>query len=735
MRFNTNTVALLGAAILAGASAESVSDDFYPESRYFSWILTSADEKTAAQTLGYDQTKWDQPGSAAIEQKSFDGLSADEQAAAAVFGFNEERWDCHVNHYGDYTWSELQDEGVQEHFTVLGWTHLSWRGDGVDPPNSEIKNWSDLTDQQKGAAKKICYFQETWDEVNLNDWDCMRNHYDDYSWDELAEWGVQPLFETLGWTHESWRGDNTDAPESEGKSWSQLSKVEQKAAGQLCFNRKIWDGPRYPAVRFKLWDNLDSTYKSFAQTLGYTESTWQSLGTAGVEDKSFDDLTASQQTAAKGLGLTEDVWDCYINHYSGYDWSDLYAEGVQAYFSVLGYSADNWNTGPAPDVDSLPWEKLNPAQKSAARGLCYIEETWEDTKLDDWDCSVENFNSYTWEELKEIRVQSYFVLLGWDHDSWRGTTPRPESDAKDWDELTNEEQSAAMHLCFDKEEWQGPSEYFPIYRFSLWSYLEPREKNAAKALSYSKNAWNTPGVAWVESQSFEMLSKDQQDAAKTLGFTQDTWDCWQNHYTDYGWGELEQYGDVQQYYRTLGWTNELWNQSPDLKTPQAPVSEVTEWNKLTNAEREAAESLCFFEETWNTLSLEEWDCAANNYEGYDWDELADEGVQVYYKALGWTKESWEGDKASWPETEGKWWDELNQSQRLAARQICYTQVNWDTQGSSKSKKNGGGIAIGVILVTMAVCVGVAFYIRKKSGATKAPSQLTEMVANEEAVQV
>mmetsp|Transcript_3976 Transcript_3976/g.5811 ORF Transcript_3976/g.5811 Transcript_3976/m.5811 type:complete len:88 (+) Transcript_3976:449-712(+) len=77
---------------------------------------------------------------------------------------------------------------------------------------------------------------------------------------------------------------------------------------------------------------------------------------------------------------------------------------------VLGWDSSNWNGGSAPNSEITVWEDLSIAQKTAAKELCYIEESWNEISLGDWDCAKDNFMDRSWDELKTKGVQS--KLLG-----------------------------------------------------------------------------------------------------------------------------------------------------------------------------------------------------------------------------------------------------------------------------------------------------------------------------------
>mmetsp|Transcript_19166 Transcript_19166/g.27065 ORF Transcript_19166/g.27065 Transcript_19166/m.27065 type:complete len:517 (+) Transcript_19166:81-1631(+) len=467
MLCNTKAIALVLSAsaflvegrINSVRSLQAPDDIEYPEFRFISWKFLTDDERAFADTLGYVEGTWDHPGSAAISKKSFDELTGDKLAAAKGLGFNDDQWDCYVNHYGSYSWDDLQKKQVQEYFNVLGWTHESWRGDGVARPNTNGKDWEDLTSEERQAAKKICYFEEIWDDIDFDKWDCTRNHYSDYTWHGLEEEGVIEYFKILGWTDASWNGTTANAPESASKSWNDLTEEQHVAARKLCFLKQDWDGPAYPTFRYRSWKYVSSDQKANAEILKYTEDSWNNIGSNKVEKSAFDRLESGSVQAAKAIGFEEEVWDCFINHYEDYDWDELFEEGVQSHYHELGWLAETWKSGQAPASENLDWDELTPAQQEAAEELCYQQESWEKIPLDEWDCAKTHYFAlyYTWADLKRLGVQQYFVTLGWDHMAWR-QNEAPPSETKDWNQLTKEEEAAARNLCYHKEDWNDPPE-------------------------------------------------------------------------------------------------------------------------------------------------------------------------------------------------------------------------------------------------------------------------------------
>jgi len=146
------------------------------------------------------------------------------------------------------------------------------------------------------------------------------------------------------------------------------------------------------------------------------------------------------------------------------------------------------------------------------------------------------------------------------------------------------------------------SEYvFPAFRYVLYSNLTKVVE--AQALNYTEDTWNSPGTAAIEAIAFLDLNADQAKAATSLGFTEVTWDCNQNHYTGYTWSELEEY-DLAAYYEALGFGQASWEGLTD-----APAANDLIWAELDEAQQAAAAQLCFFEETWDMVHLDQWSWA------------------------------------------------------------------------------------------------------------------------------
>jgi hypothetical protein len=184
---------------------------FYPSFRFVPWYnVTVSLQLLLKQLLGYDEATWNLPGSINNdgvdysrfwEAQSFSTIqnTASVQVLSAVIsmGFSKGEWDCWINHYQNFTWTELEalspiyatvNEGetgdnlvvmgseIQMAMKTFGWTESNWstlermhyffptaeEGLGARSP------WDNLTVTEQAAATRLCYTRELWDRIPLN---------------------------------------------------------------------------------------------------------------------------------------------------------------------------------------------------------------------------------------------------------------------------------------------------------------------------------------------------------------------------------------------------------------------------------------------------------------------------------------------------------------------------------------------------------------------------------------
>jgi len=158
-----------GTSVTPRRNTQEAVEYVWPAFRYETYSKLGGSNIAAADALGYTEDSWNSPGTADIETIAFSDLSDDQKTAATNLGFTEDTWDCDQNHYTGYWWSELEEFGLDVHYEALGYDESSW--DGItDPPDSANLTWAELGEDQQDAAEQLCYYEETWDMVPLDEW-------------------------------------------------------------------------------------------------------------------------------------------------------------------------------------------------------------------------------------------------------------------------------------------------------------------------------------------------------------------------------------------------------------------------------------------------------------------------------------------------------------------------------------------------------------------------------------
>jgi len=351
--------------------AESSSGIVFPEFRFVPFCSLDEETQLQAEAMEWTPESWDVPGTAQVERKSFsDILKESEKKNDSVaetmiaMGWTEDSYDCYMNHYENYDWKELEKEtDTIVYWTALGWNESRWEGD-MEYPNTDEKDWSELTGDEQKAAAALCYFEELWNNMNIQEWN---DFSEGVACNSTAQMGlVATSVPSMG------------ASESTTMETSQVSDLtgEEDEAVYVA----------NPNNRFLLWSWLFEISQAAATTLGYTEETWNQITTNPVEALKFDDLSVDQVEAAYVLGLAPaNIWDCYINHYTGWTWNGFAGRGIRKHYITLGWNASSWDgTIDPPATANTPYEMLTVEQQKAAEQLCYRKETWDKTNLNEW---------------------------------------------------------------------------------------------------------------------------------------------------------------------------------------------------------------------------------------------------------------------------------------------------------------------------------------------------------------
>ena len=121
----------------------------------------------------------------------------------------------------------------------------------------------------------------------------------------------------------------------------------------------------------------------------------------------------------------------------------------------LGYNETTWNTpGTHAAIEGKRFANLMVIDKSLVRSLGFNQLNY--------DCYMNHYKDYTWEELVDIGVAIYYEQLGYDVLTFHGNGELPATANKSWSQLSLQEQLAAHELCYVEGSWDVKSltDYF-----------------------------------------------------------------------------------------------------------------------------------------------------------------------------------------------------------------------------------------------------------------------------------
>ena len=142
---------------------------------------------------------------------------------------------------------------------------------------------------------------------------------------------------------------------------------------------------------------------------------------------------------------------------------------------------------------------------------------------------------------------------------------------------------------------------YPYIRYTQWYMLDSDIKTIASTIGYDRTSWDNLQLSELEDVRYIDLTATEQDAITTsLGLSSDMWDCYMNHYTGYYWDDLQTIG-VDVYYEILGYNAMSW----DYESEYVETEDMS-WSELSVSQQDAANMLCFFENSWDWISLMDW---------------------------------------------------------------------------------------------------------------------------------
>jgi len=115
----------------------------------------------------------------------------------------------------------------------------------------------------------------------------------------------------------------------------------------------------------------------------------------------------------------------------------------------LGYDQNTWNNPGTADVEAWSYHDLYEKETVGVLELGMDDEMW--------DCHVNHYYGYWWEDIEYYGYDLYFSALGWDVDSWDNGAQMPKTEDMYWDELSLAQQAAATQLCYFRDLWDSVS--------------------------------------------------------------------------------------------------------------------------------------------------------------------------------------------------------------------------------------------------------------------------------------
>ncbi len=334
----------------------------------------------------------------------------------------------------------------------------------------------------------------------------------------------------------------------------------------------------------------------------------------------------------------------------------------------MGYDETQWNT---PGTFPLEYERFHLLSESN-RGA--VEQLGIESE--EWDCYVNHYRGYTWEEMEMEGVSLYYEWLGFNATRWEqegGFVTKV--DRRLWDQLGPSEQTAARELCYFEEIWNGVQIRFwtqtsaPTISSSVPATSSPTllptmspsvrltasptsSPTAISSGSPTVSSSTAPSALLTAAPTFVSTSTPTIPAFSTNIDPVDS-----IRYVP--WTQLSD--EFQSLAILLGYEMQSW----DL--PGTAKVESLNFLSLKKKEQELVAAM--------GLTEAQWDCYINHYEGFAWDELPSETIRNL-ETLEWDSALWESGAAP-PETRDRAWNDLGDAEREAAIALCYRYETWE----------------------------------------------------------
>ena len=158
-------------------------------------------------------------------------------------------------------------------------------------------------------------------------------------------------------------------------------------------------------------------------------------------------------------------------------WSDLSDEEKAYAAELLQYTEFSWDHPMRNSIEMAPYRLLTNKCKSGLSLLSISQSQW--------DCYVNHYYGYKWDDLMKAGLHIHFAMLGWDQESWDyDNVTSPAVEGMNWNEMSERQKVIAKELCyFNMETWDE----LPLSGWVVeWRKLNEREESTMTSSSSSR---------------------------------------------------------------------------------------------------------------------------------------------------------------------------------------------------------------------------------------------------------
>eukprot|EP00978_Attheya_sp_CCMP212_P016726 scaffold44029_cov49-Attheya_sp.AAC.1 len=453
------------------------------------WADLPQNVKDAWDDLGFGGISWTVQGmNKEREEDTWSDLDEEDRALAEIVGFTGDSWDCQINHYNGYNWTDIKNAHLTEYFETIGYNKVMWEED--EDANIVGKAWGEIEAKAQGALEGICWTQDLWDNYRTESEGFL---YDGtFAWTHMEKY-VRDAWGAIGFTNarKSWRqqgmdagtstivvlddvkemvpstgddkDDDTDPPTVEGDATDPPTVKEGTEAPTI---KKAVESPtktNVPTASPIVLD-VEETDPPTVEEEDKTVSESPTVSPAPTIDEGDKnkETTTDPPTVDSDAEITsdpptssptpDDDTDSPTRlYYGNVTWDDL-PLNVKDAWQAIGFTNPSkswWQQGRDYDsIESKSWFSLN-IENSCFQGNATIVGFTNET----WDCHINHYDDYTWEELIAFDLNEHFETIGYNtSEMWEGDEETDlDFEDKEWDEIETEVQGALVAICWTED--------------------------------------------------------------------------------------------------------------------------------------------------------------------------------------------------------------------------------------------------------------------------------------------